>query len=651
LIEGCGGGESGCGACTSAEEARVAGASSIEASPRASSGHKIARAEAASAPLVSPILALLREVYEKFLSDREGAVATYIPELAKVDPEPFGIAIVTADGHVYDVGASRAGFTVQSISKPIVYGLALEDHGRDHVLARIGVEPSGDPFNAIMFDERNNRPFNPMGNAGAIVATALVRGEGGPQRMERILDIFRAFCGRALEIDEAAYLSEKATGHRNRAIAYLELNNGMIAGDADLHLDLYFRQCAIRATALDLAFMGATLANDGVHPTTGERALASAHIRDVMSVMATCGMYDYAGEWELRVGLPAKSGVGGGIVAVLPGQLGIGVYSPRLDDRGNSRRGIRVCEELSSRLKLHLLDHRGTARSPIRRAYRGSDIRSKRVRNAPTDRMLDQLGASVYVFELHGHLYFGNTEQVIRRILRDDAARHIVLDFGRVAATDHVAVDLLRDLAARIAASGRVVLFAAATAELRELLGRDVAFAPDVDAALERCEDAVLRRAFPGPTGLSAPVENYDFPLLAGLDPRERAILDEHLIERSYDAGETIIREGSAADSLYFLLSGSVDVWVGGAGAGAMIRLARIDAGNVFGELALLGTGPRTADVVAATRVSVLLLDPAGIADLAARHAAIHTKLVAAVACSLSERLRRANAAIRALTR
>ena len=283
-------------------------------------------------------------------------MANYIPELERVAPDQFGIALATVDGYVYEVGDSASPFTIQSISKPLVYGLALQDHSRDAVLGRIGVEPSGEPFNAILFDERTNRPFNSMVNTGAIATTSLVRGKDAAERTGRILDLLRALSGRPVTIDESVCRSDLATGHRNRAIGYLELNNGTIDGDVDAHLDLYFRQCSVLTTAIDLAFIAATLAKGGVHPVSGERALAPEHVRDVLSVMTTCGMYDYAGEWELRVGLPAKSGVGGGIMAVLPGQLGIGVLSPRLDEHGNSYRGIRVCEELSSRLQLHLLD-------------------------------------------------------------------------------------------------------------------------------------------------------------------------------------------------------------------------------------------------------------------------------------------------------
>jgi glutaminase len=244
----------------------------------------------------SPVLSWLRNLHAKHLAVCEGALASYIPELERIAPDQFGIALVTVDGHVYEVGDSSTPFTIQSISKPLVYGLALHDHGRDALLTRIGVEPSGDAFNAILFDERTNRPFNAMVNTGAIATTALVRGKDTAERIGRILYLLRALSGRQLAIDKSVYRSELASGHRNRAIAYLELNNGTIEGDVDGHLDLYFRQCSILATAIDLAFIAATLAKGGVHPVSGERALATEHVRDVLSVMTTCGMYDYAGE-------------------------------------------------------------------------------------------------------------------------------------------------------------------------------------------------------------------------------------------------------------------------------------------------------------------------------------------------------------------
>ena len=310
----------------------------------------------------SPIIAALQEIHATYAHASEGNVAGYIPELAKADPRLFGIALATADGAMYHVGDALHPFTIQSISKPLVYGMALEDHGVAHVLSKVGVEPTGEAFNSITMDEKNNRPFNPMVNAGAIATAAMIRGDDYAARLARIVEMFSRYAGRPLAIDDAVFRSEKATGHRNRAIAYLELNAGMIDEPVLQHLDLYFAQCSVVVTACDLALMAATLANNGVNPVSGERAIDAVYVKNVLSIMASCGMYDAAGDWVYRVGLPAKSGVGGGIFAVLPGELGIGVFSPPLDAQGNSWRGVQVCEELSRRFNLHLFEHHQTAR-------------------------------------------------------------------------------------------------------------------------------------------------------------------------------------------------------------------------------------------------------------------------------------------------
>src|SRR3982751_5019539 len=351
-----------------------------------------------------PVRRYLEDLHARHQLNRGGRLADYIPELTKIDPDFFGIAFATMDGFVYEVGDTNSLFTIQSISKAIIYGLALTDHGRQEVLKKIGVEPSGEAFNSIAFDEKNNRPFNPMVNAGAIAATALVKGANIEERWDRILDMFQRFAGRDLTLDEPVYRSESATGHRNRAIAFLELNSGMIGGSVDEHLDLYFRQCSLLVNTADLAIIGATLANGGLNPVTGERALAAEHVRAVLSVMNTCGMYDYAGGWQFDVG--------GGITAVLPGHLGIGVFSPRLDAVGNSERGVKVAEDISRNFRLHLFEDRGTGQDPVRRFYRGTDVRSSRMRRRAEIEALDQDGHAIAVCELQGELSFVEAERV-----------------------------------------------------------------------------------------------------------------------------------------------------------------------------------------------------------------------------------------------
>jgi glutaminase len=306
--------------------------------------------------ITSPFRAYLNDLHEKYSSLQDGRAADYIPELALADPDWFGMCVATVDGQVFEVGHCSQTFTIQSISKAFLYGLALEDHGRDYVYSKVGVEPTGEAFNAIVLDEQTNRPYNPMVNAGAIAVTDLIKGEGTTERLKRILDMFRRYTGRDLDINVPVFLSERSTGNRNRAIAFLMLNFGMISERIEDTLDLYFQQCSILVNARDLAMMAATLANGGVNPITGERALDEHYVQDVISVMLTCGMYDYSGEWAYRVGMPAKSGVGGGITAVAPRKLGIGVFSPPLDEKGNSVRGLKVCEALASDFGLHMLN-------------------------------------------------------------------------------------------------------------------------------------------------------------------------------------------------------------------------------------------------------------------------------------------------------
>lgn len=308
------------------------------------------------ADITSPFRRYLSELHEKYQHLTDGKLASYIPELAASDPNWFGICVITTNGQIFEVGDSVQTFTLQSISKAFVYGLALEDHGRDYVNSKVGVEPSGEAFNAIVLDEMTNRPHNPMVNAGAIATTDLIKGSTATERVKRLLDLFKRYTGRDHEINVPVFLSEKATGNRNRAMAYLMLNFGMVSDRVEETLDLYFQQCSIMTHAKDLAMMAATLANHGVNPITGTRAIKAEYVQDVASVMLSCGMYDYSGEWAYRVGMPAKSGVGGGIAAMVPGKIGIGVFSPLLDEKGNSLRGLKVCEEMSRDFGLHLLN-------------------------------------------------------------------------------------------------------------------------------------------------------------------------------------------------------------------------------------------------------------------------------------------------------
>lgn len=299
---------------------------------------------------------LVELTYEKYASVNDGQVATYIPELGKANPDDFAICVASVDGQVYCAGDWSKEFTIQSVCKPFAYQMALERLGRDKVLARVGVEPTGDAFNSIELEPKTARAYNPMVNTGAIAVASLIKGESQAAGVRGFVEKMQLAAGRKLMIDSSVLASESLTGNRNRAIAYLMLNFGVIDEDVNHTLHQYFSQCSLLVNCRDLAVMAGTLANMGTNPVTREAVFDFQYIKDVLSVMFTCGLYDHAGEWAYHVGLPAKSGVGGGMLAVVNRQLGIAVYSPRLDGKGNSVRGILACRELAGRLGLHAFE-------------------------------------------------------------------------------------------------------------------------------------------------------------------------------------------------------------------------------------------------------------------------------------------------------
>jgi glutaminase len=299
----------------------------------------------------------LKEVFGKYSADLSGQVSQAFPALSAVDPDSFAISAVTVDGEVFEQGEVSRDFTIQSISKAFSFALALEQHGSLFVESKVGMEPTGEDYDTIIKLDDKNRPFNPMVNSGAIVMSGLINPREKATREEELLDYFGKFAGRSLKIDEATYRSENENGHKNWAIAHLLRHFNILTKEYREVLDLYFKQCSILVNTHDLALMGATLANDGQNPVTGVKCLSSENLRHVLSILFTCGMYNYSGEWAFDVGLPAKSGISGGILLVVPGVLGMAIYSPRLDKRGNSIRGIKVSEELSNRFQLHVLDY------------------------------------------------------------------------------------------------------------------------------------------------------------------------------------------------------------------------------------------------------------------------------------------------------
>ena len=391
----------------------------------------------------SPIPSYLDEVLQSVAADRTGVLANYIPELAEVDPERLGASIAMVDGELYASGDTDSLFTIQSISKPFVYALALADRGFERVLDKVGVEPSGEPFNEISLEDSSGRPLNPMINAGAITTHSLVGTEtmNPAERMERVISGLSAFAGRSLDVDEAVYSSEIEHAHRNLAIAHMLRSHDILTENPAGVVEGYTRQCSLLVTVQDLAMMAATLANYGIQPVTGEQVVPKTVVRQVLSVMFTCGMYNAAGDWATQVGIPAKSGVGGGIIGAVPGQLGLATFSPRLDVHGNSVRGVSLFERFSSDMGMHVMNIPTVARSAIRANYRiGSGEKITQV------------------IQLQGRIRFAGAERVIREIVDTHyTGTRIALDVTRVYSVDEVAQHMLLEIMRRMRHEGYTV--------------------------------------------------------------------------------------------------------------------------------------------------------------------------------------------------
>ncbi|MFQ6330167.1 glutaminase A [Nocardia sp. CWNU-33] len=559
---------------------------------------------------------LVADVYQLYRADESGALADYIPELAAVQPDSFAVCLATADGRFYGAGDVATMFTIQSISKPFTYALALADQGPAAVAERIDVEPSGEAFNEISLDPVTERPRNPMINAGAITAASLVTGDDPIDKFERIRRCYSRFAGRELTMNEAVYASEARTGFRNRAIGYMLRSFGIIDSDPDEAVDRYFRQCSIDVTCRDLALMAATLANNGLNPVTRERALSVALTEQVLSVMTTCGMYNAAGDWVTTVGLPAKSGVGGGILAVLPGQIGIAVYSPRLDKHGNSVRGVAACRALSKRLELHFLHVTRSGRTAIRAAYSVAEAPSRLRRTTEEMAVLAEHGDRARVYELHGDLLFAGAERAVRAIEEQSGElAALVLDLRRVGEVSEIAVHMLDELQNELAAASCRVAIVDPDGKMGHLVSSLVPNDPrgrvfiDRDTATEWCEDIVLDHHRPAdePACTSLPIE--DHPALAALSPDNRARLAKDFEVRTIARGEVIARRGSARSGLYLILEGRVRITFEGAD-GHTHRLVSLSAGMSFGEIPMLVGTPFVNEARAESGVRVAVLSP-----------------------------------------
>ena len=604
----------------------------------------------------SPIQDYLANLHAELSSLHGGDVATYIPELSKADPRWFGLALVTMDGIAYEVGDVEQLFTIQSISKPFVYATALMDRGQPFMTRKVGVEPSGDAFNSISLHPQTGAPLNPMINAGAIATTSAVAGVTIEDQWQRIASSVSAFVGHDITLDEAVYQSESDTGFRNRAIAWMLKNFGIIDGEPMASLENYFRQCSILVNCRDLAYMAATLANDGVHPLTGKRALPSEHAEQVLSVMSTCGMYNYAGSWLYEVGMPAKSGVSGGIIAVVPGRFGIGIFSPPLDQKGNSVRGIAACKRLSDDFDLHVFTRTGSPSMALGRVYTGAAAPSHRKHAEPVRAFLAARSERIKYLCLHGFIALDGVEYIVRG-MQDMAAQtsSFILDMHETIGMSDSAARML-NMARQAFGDKGIAVVCSRVRDRRAMmdpLSKAVSKADqgflvfeDNDLAVEWCENRLLQELGP-----ATPVTKRmaDSLLFRGVPEPLMRQVEAIARSQTYAAGERILSQGQEGDGrVFFIESGHVSVLVP-LPNGAHQRLASLSEGMEFGEMALLGRTTRSASVYADTEVRCRIMEVERFAKLSQAAPQLRIAVLENLANEMAIRLRGANDWIAAL--
>lgn len=388
----------------------------------------------------TPIPFYLKEILDQAKPNTDGEVADYIPVLAKADPERLGLALCTTTGHVYSVGDDEVEFSIQSISKPFVYALALQELGVEAVKKVVGMEPSGEAFNELSLGEEDHRPVNPMINAGAMTTTQLINGvdSGVEERVERIRSFLSKLAGRELQIDQEVLDSEMEGADRNLSLAHMLRSYGIIEDEAHDAVLTYTQQCAINVTVKDLAIMAATLANGGTNPVTEEKLLDADVCQLTMAVMSSAGMYDGAGRWMANVGIPAKSGVAGGLLGMLPGQLGIASFSPRLNEEGNSVRGVEMFRRLSQDMGLHLMST------------------EERYGIQPIRNVIHE-GADSY-FYIQGRINFNAAETILHELFDYDLKdQNVIVDISRVNAVNGMGRRMLKEGLRRLREAGHEI--------------------------------------------------------------------------------------------------------------------------------------------------------------------------------------------------
>ena len=387
----------------------------------------------------TPIPFYLEKILNSVRDEDSGEVADYIPQLADANPDQLGVALCSVTGHLYSAGDAENRFTIQSISKPFIYALALQELGLSEVREVVGLEPSGQAFNELSL-AKDHRPVNPMINAGAIVVNQLINGVDSSveDRVERIRSYVSKLAGREVNVDKRLCDSELEHAERNLSIAHMLRSYGIIQDDAHDAVLSYTSQCALSVDVRDLAVMSATLANGGRQPVTGEKILDADVCRLTLAVMSSCGMYDGAGRWMAEVGIPAKSGVAGGLIGTLPGQLGVATLSPRLDEQGNSVRGTAIFQKLSSDMGLHLMstDNRFGVH-PVRSVDEDDETA---------------------IIRLQGHINFTATEAILYELEeRQFSGKRLALDFSQVSGLHTVGRRMLKEGLRRLREGGNEV--------------------------------------------------------------------------------------------------------------------------------------------------------------------------------------------------
>lgn len=574
----------------------------------------------------SPIMTYLRELHAEISAERGGTPYTVAPAGTVIDPDDFGICLATVDGYVYEVGTTDQEFTLQSISKPFSYGLALADLGHEAVDAKVDVEPSGDPFNEISLAEGSGRPANAMINAGALAVAGMIKGSGGKSAINRIVDLYSDCAGRPLRSSPSVFATEMRHSDRNHALAYLLSSFGIIEERPTAALKTYLRQCAVQVTCRDLSIMAATLANAGTNPVTGKEAMGIAEVERILSVMMTSGMYDDAGAWASNVGMPAKSGVGGGTLAVLPGQAGLAVFSPPLDAHGGSVRGILTSQRLSQEMEMHFVRSARAGRSAIRASHDITELPSGIRRNDEAAVVLARHGHRARLIELNGDLLFAGTESVLRGISDlEDAVEIVVLDLRRLDEVGAVARRMLARMQQALAAAGRMLLTIDPEDRLTGTFDERVPVFDTRSAAVEHTENLLIGR-YGRALDLAASVPVTASPALAGLDPEDVLRLAARMEPRHHDDGDIVRRVGQRFGGVHFIVSGKINT-IATDPDGKRVRLSTLGAGMTFGELALGSEDRQETTEKAQGPVELMVLGPEAIEQLEAEEPRLAVQL------------------------